>query len=123
MDICASYVPPVEARIRAAGPGDQAFLREMLYEAAAWRDNPHLPFEQVMANPRVAQYINGWPRPGDEGVVAEDETGQQIGAAWYRLFADDEHGYGFVDQAVPEITVAVKPPCRGRGSVLDYLTS
>jgi ribosomal protein S18 acetylase RimI-like enzyme len=105
----------MEIRTRAARPDDQAFLREMLYEAAVWRDRPHLPFKQVLANPRVALYVDGWPRPGDEGVLAEDETGRKVGAAWYRLFTDEEHGYGFVDQAVPEITVAVNPMCRGRG--------
>ena len=90
-------------------------LREMLYEAAAWRDGPGPQFEQVMADPQVSLYIDGWPRTGDEGVVAEDDAGRRVGAAWYRLFTAEQHGYGFIDPAVPEVTVAVKRSARGRG--------
>ena len=105
----------MELRIRRAQPSDESFLREMLYEAAAWRDGPRPPVAQVMAKPRVSLYVEGWPRPGDEGVVAEDEAGHPVGAAWYRLFTNEEHGYGFVDEAVPELTVAVTRSSRGRG--------
>jgi GNAT superfamily N-acetyltransferase len=98
----------------------------MLYEAATWRKPHHLSLEQVVASPRIALYIDGWPRLGDEGVVAEDGARQSIGAAWYRLFSVDEHGYGFIDPAVPEITVAVKRLYRGLGigtRLLDELSN
>src|SRR5438094_5251409 len=54
-------------------------------------------------------------RSGDRGVVAIDESGRRVGAAWYRLFAQDDRGYGFVDEHTPEITMAVEPSARGRG--------
>jgi ribosomal protein S18 acetylase RimI-like enzyme len=68
-----------------------------------------------MADPKLALYVQSWGRTGDAGVVAEDQTGRPLGAAWYRLFTSDEHGYGFVDVAIPELTVAVKAEVRDRG--------
>lgn len=88
----------------------------MLYEAAAWRPGPARPsFDRVMSNRQVALYVEGWPCAGDAGVVAEDDAGRALGAAWYRLFAEDEPGYGFIDPSIPEITAAVRSEVRGRG--------
>lgn len=56
----------------------------------------------------------GWPRPGDGGVIAV--VGEQpIGAAWWRFFPEDDPGYGFVAATVPELSIAVVAPWRGRG--------
>jgi len=42
-------------------------------------------------------------------------TGEQLGAAWYRVMTADDPGYGFIDTEIPEITIGVVPPWRGRG--------
>jgi ribosomal protein S18 acetylase RimI-like enzyme len=104
-----------EPKLRAAGPGDEPFLRKMMYEAAAW--NPDWPHEEVieaLSNPVLARYVDGWRRPGDAGVIAERD-GDAIGAAWYRLFTANEPGYGFVDERTPELGLAVVPLYRRRG--------
>ena len=56
-----------------------------------------------------------WGRPGDTAVVAVDDQGQPIGAAWYRLFSPNESGYGFVNSSIPELSMAVVDEHRGRG--------
>lgn len=103
-------------RIRPAAGGDLEFLRTMGYEAATWRPGvPHAPLEQVLAEPHFARYLSGWGRSGDAGVVAEDERGTPIGAAWYRVFTAAEPGFGFVDEATPELSIGVREGERGRG--------
>jgi ribosomal protein S18 acetylase RimI-like enzyme len=97
----------------------------MLYEAATWRPGSLRPsVEEVLSDPEVAVYISGWGRPGDEGLIAEAAAGEPVGAAWYRLFSQDAHGFGFVNEATPEVTIAVREAFRGRGigtALLDGL--
>ena len=100
--------------VRAAGAADLPFLREMSYEAATWRPEEHAPLESVLADPHVVRYLSDWGRPGDAGVIGE-EQGRPLGAAWFRLFPADEPGYGFVAADVPELAIAVAVGARGRG--------
>ena len=66
-----------------------------------------------MSRPELAHYVTGWPRPGDLGIVAEEE--HPVGAAWVRSFPAADPGYGFVDAATPELAMAVAPAWRRRG--------
>ncbi|MGH3050141.1 MAG: GNAT family N-acetyltransferase [Gaiellaceae bacterium] len=85
----------------------------MLRHAYHWRlaRDPELP---------VYRYVQNWGRRGDAGVIAFD--GRNVyGAAWYRLFTASEPGFGFVDEETPELTVAVVPSHRGRGTGAELL--
>jgi GNAT superfamily N-acetyltransferase len=62
----------------------------------------------------VYRYVQNWGRRGDAGVLAL-EGPHAYGAAWYRLFSEDEPGFGFVDEQTPELTIAVVPSRRGQG--------
>jgi len=110
--------PPAieDVSIRSAGADDQAFLEQMLAVAADWRaDTAVRTVAEVLADPAVGHYLDGWPRPGDAGVVAVDATGTPLGAAWYRTFATDDPGYGWVADDVPEVAIGVAAAERGRG--------
>ena len=63
----------------------------------------------------VQRYVMNFGRPGDAAVIALDEAGRPVGAAWYRLFKENEPGYGFVDEQTPELSIAVVPSRRGKG--------
>jgi GNAT superfamily N-acetyltransferase len=101
--------------IRPATSVDAEFLKTMLYEAARWNpDWPFEPMETVLAEPMLVRFYEGWGRPGDGGVVAELD-GVPVGACWYRLFTADAPGYGFVDEKIPELGLAVQPLHRRKG--------
>lgn len=114
------YVP---INVRPAGLADASFLTEMLVAAAFWRpDGPPGSVREVLKQPDLAHYILGWPRPGELGVIAEDE--QMVGAAWLRLLPAHDPGYGFVDAQTPELSMGVVRRRRGQGigaSMLEAL--
>jgi ribosomal protein S18 acetylase RimI-like enzyme len=103
-----------DVRCRQAGAEDFTFLATMLGEAAVWRpDKPKPTADQVLADPRYALYLAGWPRQGDYGLVAAQDG--PVGAAWYRTFTEASHGYGFVAEDVPELSIAVIASRRREG--------
>ncbi|MGH9047991.1 MAG: GNAT family N-acetyltransferase, partial [Acidimicrobiales bacterium] len=103
-----------DVRYRPAGPEDFAVLATMPGEAAVWRpDKPTPSGDQVLADPRYAMYLAGWPMPGDYGLIAEQDG--PVGAAWYRSFTEVTHGIGFVAEDVPELAIAVIASRRHEG--------
>jgi GNAT superfamily N-acetyltransferase len=99
--------------LRPVSRQDVRFLRDMLRHAYHWRlaQDPELP---------VYRYVQNWGRRGDAGVIAFE--GRNVyGAAWYRLFSGAEPGFGFVDEATPELTIAVVPGRRGHGTGAELL--
>jgi ribosomal protein S18 acetylase RimI-like enzyme len=71
----------------------------------------------------ITRYVNGWGRVGDRCLIAIDQF-HPVGAAWYRLYTEDEPGFGFVDEETPELTIGVVPARRGKGigsGLLDAL--
>ena len=101
--------------IRAAGPHDVRFLRDMLRHAYFWRMSAD-------ADLPLYRYVANWGRRGDFGLVAIDDAKNLVGAAWYRLFRTGEPGFGFVDEQTPELTIAVVPSRRGRGFGHELMT-
>jgi ribosomal protein S18 acetylase RimI-like enzyme len=105
--------------IRPAGPQDVPFLRDMLRHAYYWRAT----IVPASGEPPVQRYVERWGRPGDTALVAIQDF-QRVGAAWYRLFKQDDPGYGFIDEETPELSIAIVPSKRGSGlgsELLDAL--
>ena len=69
---------------------------------------------EVLAEPALARYVTDWPREGDVGFIAEDET-IPVGAAWWRMFTSRDPGYGFIDEFTPELSIGVLYRARRRG--------
>jgi len=102
--------------LRPLEAGDEEFLREMFVETFFWRDDGRRhSLEEAFAIPGLSKYIVGWGRPGDAGVIAVSDSGENLGAAWCRLFSEADHGYGFVSGDIPELGIAVRRPYRGQG--------
>jgi ribosomal protein S18 acetylase RimI-like enzyme len=93
-------------KIRIAGREDAEFLHQMFLGAFFWRgDAPSRLDDDVIA--AMAPYVSGWGRPGDSAVVAISDSGERLGAAWYRMFTSSKPGYGFVGPEIPELGIAV----------------
>lgn len=101
--------------IRQATASDEPFLRKMLY-AALFVPPGKPPFPRgVVYEPRLAHHVDGFGTwNGDIGFIAE-LSGRPLGAAWVRQLTEDDPGYGFVDNATPELSIAVLEEWRGLG--------
>ncbi len=102
--------------IRRGDKLDVPFLRSLLAHAYNWHVNV---FETDIP---IARYVDNWGRRGDTALIAMD-GGHSVGAAWYRLFRDSSPGYGFVDEATPELTIVVVPSRQGEGIGKDLLAA
>lgn len=100
--------------IRPATRADEPFLWEMLYQAIhVPAGEPPFPRE-ILREPEISRYMQGWGKPDDLGFLALDK-GQPVGAVWARLMTGDNRGFGYVDDATPELTIAILPEYRGKG--------
>jgi ribosomal protein S18 acetylase RimI-like enzyme len=104
-----------DADTRPWDPADEPFMWDMLYESIHVRAGDVEPPRSVLDEPGIAHYLAGFGRPGDDGQIATDHSGELIGAAWCRLMPGDDPGYGFVADDVPELGMACVATWRGRG--------
>ena len=99
---------------RPVGIHDVRFLRDMLRHAYHWR------LAEDTERPVYRYVAELGPAAATPGVLAL-EGPHAYGAAWYRLFTEDEPGFGFVDAQTPELTIAVVPCRRGKGAGKELL--
>lgn len=105
----------MEPHIRPLAPDDEPFLWTALYHALYVPSGADALPPDIVRHPDIARYVAGWmQRPGDLGFVAEAD-GVPIGAAWLRCWLSGDRGYGFVDEAIPELSMALLPAHRGHG--------
>ena len=105
----------MEPHLRPLAADDEPFLWTALYHALHVAPGASPLPREVVRRPEIARYVSGWmERPGDLGFVAEVD-GEPVGAAWLRRWASGDRGYGFVDEATPELSMALLPDYRGRG--------
>jgi GNAT superfamily N-acetyltransferase len=105
----------VDILIRVLTPEDEPFLWVAIYHAIHVPSGEALPPPEIVEQPELARYVAGWmQRLDDFGFLAEDDRGP-IGAAWLRRWPGEERGYGFVDEATPELSMSVLPGYRGGG--------
>ncbi|MDL4842346.1 GNAT family N-acetyltransferase [Aquibacillus rhizosphaerae] len=90
------------------------FLTDMIYEAIYIPENK--PSKQELLNsPHIKIYYDGWGRTGDRALIAFNDDNDPVGAAWYRLFSENQKGYGYIDDKTPELGIALCNEARGMG--------
>ena len=106
-------------KIRPATGEDIPILADMLYEAGAVSEKVReMGKEKAMELPAMILFLEnfGRERRGDFGFIAETGDKTLVGAAWARLFSEENKGYGFVSEEIPELAIAVVPEFRGAGA-------
>jgi ribosomal protein S18 acetylase RimI-like enzyme len=111
--------------IRQLQPLEYGRIKEALLRTARWREvEPTVALDELLLLvPRLRHYYQDFGREGDKAILIEVE-GALAGIAWYRLFTQDAPGFGFTDEKVPELGIAVWPAFRGQGlgaTLLDAL--
>ncbi|WP_225442685.1 GNAT family N-acetyltransferase [Paenibacillus lycopersici] len=101
--------------IRPIDRNDTPFLWDMLYESLYVPEGGQPFGREIVQEPFLAKYVEGWGRAGDFGFIAMDGEGRRIGSITARCFGADDQGYGYVSEDVPEIGTAVLPAYRGQG--------
>lgn len=95
----------------------------MLYQAVHTRSAGDAPPRDIVRQPELARYVEGWGRVGDVGFVAHDpETGMLLGAVWLRVPPADTRTAPPPYEATPELAFAVTMGQRGRGIGTALLT-
>lgn len=96
---------------RIATSNDIAFMAQILVDAAV-ASGVELSVHDLPAHIDTYQYIEGFPKGSDVGIIAETTDGQMVGAIWIRLLPTDEHT---VTHPMPELTMGVIPQYRRMG--------
>ncbi|MEH1838083.1 MAG: GNAT family N-acetyltransferase [Nostoc sp.] len=109
--------------IRPLTQEDEAFLWQMLYEAAHLIEEGNLTVQDAINNPDLAKYVKDWGGKDDSGFVAILESSNQpVGAAWLRLLIGENKGYDYVDDQTPELAIAILSQYRNKGIGTQLLT-
>lgn len=100
-----------DVTIRPLRSDERWLLTEFLYEAV-WvpEGAPPVP-RTVLQEPALRRYVEDFGRAADDRCLAAVCDGRVAGAVWVRRM----HGFGHVDDATPELAVALYPEYRGRG--------
>src|SRR5262249_44509610 len=82
---------------------------------------PRQSLAKLLLVPQLRPYFIDWGRPSDVALIA-NKGKESLGAAWYRFFRAEEPGYGFVDDSIPEIGIAVVQKWRSQSIGTSLLT-
>jgi ribosomal protein S18 acetylase RimI-like enzyme len=109
--------------IRPLTSEDESLLWEMLYQGLQTVAGQTEPVQEIVQQPELAHYVEGWGRTGDVGFVAHDkDEANPLGAVWMRLPKGDRKTQGAEEEATPELAFAVKPAYRRHGIGAALLT-
>lgn len=106
---------PLAYTIRTAASADEPILWDMLFYAANMAEDGATS-AAARTHPYLAEFVAGWGRLGDLGVLAigsADHTA--LGAAWLRQLSGPENRYAAVAEDAPELAIAVAPAAIGQG--------
>lgn len=102
-------------RIRPIIPNDVGFLWDMLYESLFVPEGQEPFSKEIINEPYISKYVEGWGRDGDFGFIAVNYEDKPVGSITVRYFNESNQGFGYVDNDVPELGMAIVEEYRGIG--------
>ncbi len=102
-------------KIRKIKNNELDFLSEMLYLALfVPKGEKPLP-KEIIKIESINKYVKNWNKDKyDIALVVETEN-QLVGAIWGRMFDENNKGFGFVDNGIPELSMSIKPEFQNKG--------
>ncbi len=96
--------------IRHIEKSEYPLLEDFLYEAIFIPEGVEPPPRDIVKQPELQVYVQGFGRAHDHCFVAEAD-GRLAGAVWVRIMQD----YGHVDDDTPSFAISLFREYRGRG--------
>jgi len=89
---------------RLLDPSDRPLLMRATLANMNWC-GPRFSFNDLDQAEELAHYYCNFPTGNDFGML-EEHNGEVRAVAWLVFFSAEHPGYGFVDAAIPELSIA-----------------
>lgn len=104
-----------DLKIRRIKATEIKFLEDMLFEAIYIPEGePCLP-RSIIKDPSLAKYIENWGKDNSDIALVAETNEKLIGAIWVRKFSETNKGYGYIDETIPEMGMAIYSEYRNKG--------
>jgi ribosomal protein S18 acetylase RimI-like enzyme len=104
--------PLRDVTIRPLRTSNVDFLKEMVF-LSLFKESG-LFDREILETKEISKYYRNWDSKKEIGFIARYND-KDIGAIWCRKFPFFDQGYGYVEDNIPEMGIAVYPEYRGRG--------
>lgn len=101
-------------KIRKIKPEEISFLQEMLYEAIFVEKGQEKLPQSIIKEPSLWSYIDRFGNQHLDLCFVVEKEEKLVGAVWGRLFPKEQKGYGYVNDEIPELSIAIKEEERGK---------
>lgn len=97
--------------LRELKPEEINLLKDFLYEAIFIPAGMEPPAREVIDQPELKLYYEGFGTGRADNCIVADDNGHVIGAVWTRIIND----YGHVDDDTPSFAISLYKEYRGQG--------
>lgn len=90
---------------------EKELLKDFLYEAIFIPDGVEPPVREIIEQPELKLYYEGFGTGRADYCIVADDEGKVVGAVWTRIMND----YGHIDDETPSFAVSLYKEYRGQG--------
>jgi len=101
--------------IREIRKEEYGILEDMLYEAIFQKEGAKLLPREIIREPRIDVFINGFGSKPDDYCLVAELNNKIIGAVWTRILNGEIKGYGNIDDETPEFAISLYKEYRNKG--------